>query len=128
MVLAPAQDRVRGELGTVIGHDHPRLAALVDERRELAGNPLTGDRDVRDCRQTFPGHVIGDVKDAKAPAAAELVMDEIKRPSGIWLGFNENGRAGSYCLAATSAFAHSQSLLTIEPIDAVDPGWLAFGP
>ena len=35
---------------------------------------------------------------------------------------------GSYRLAATSAFAHGQSLFAIEPVDAVDAGWLTFGP
>jgi hypothetical protein len=44
----------------------------------------------------------------EAPATGELVMDEVERPAGIWLGFDEDGRAGSYRLAATSAFAHGQ--------------------
>ena len=55
-------------------------------------------------------------------------MDEVERPAGIWLGLDEDGRAGSYRLAATSAFAHSQSLLAIEPVNAVDAGWLALVP
>jgi hypothetical protein len=44
--FAPAQDRVRGEFGTVVGHDHPRFAAPCNEGCELAGNPSAGDRDV----------------------------------------------------------------------------------
>ena len=75
-----------------------------------------------------PRHVIDDVEDAQAPAAGELVVDEVERPAGIWLGLDENGCAGAYRLAATSAFAHGQSLLAIEPVDAVDAGWLALVP
>ena len=52
-------------------------------------------------------------------------MDKVERPTGIWLGLDEDGHAGSYRLAATSAFAHGQSLLPIESIDAVDAGRLA---
>ena len=33
MLFAPAQDRVRGELGAVVGDDHPRLAAPLDDVR-----------------------------------------------------------------------------------------------
>jgi len=40
MIFCPAQDRVRGELSTVVGNDHARLAAGIDERRELACNPF----------------------------------------------------------------------------------------
>src|SRR5690349_4587150 len=38
MLLAPAQDRIRGELGAVIGHDHAWLASPPDDCAELAGN------------------------------------------------------------------------------------------
>src|SRR5471032_3005975 len=40
MLLGPAQDRVRGELGAVVGNDHAGLAAHIDERRKLARNPF----------------------------------------------------------------------------------------
>ena len=55
-------------------------------------------------------------------------MDKVERPAGIGLGLDQDGRACSHRLAATSAFAHSQSLLAIEPVDAVDAGWLALLP
>ena len=48
-------------------------------------------------RQAFPRHVIDDVEDTEAPAASELVVDEVERPSGIWPDFDENRRAGSHC-------------------------------
>src|SRR6185312_11254157 len=127
MLLAPAQDCVRGELGAVVRHDHLRLAAPLDERRKLPDYPPARDRGVWDGCQTLPGHVIDDVEDAEATTAGELVLDEVERPAGIRLGLDRDRRSSSYCLAAASAFAHSQSLLAIEPIDAVDAGWLAVG-
>ena len=41
VILRPAQDSIRGELGAVVRHDHPRLAAADDERRQLACDPFT---------------------------------------------------------------------------------------
>jgi hypothetical protein len=32
-ILRPAQDGIRGELGAVVGNDHPRLAAYTNEPR-----------------------------------------------------------------------------------------------
>src|SRR5947209_20130652 len=41
MVPGPGEDRVRGELGAVIGNDHARLATPADELSELTSHPLT---------------------------------------------------------------------------------------
>ena len=116
------------QLGAVVGHDHLRLAAALGQCREFASHPAARDRGVGNRRQALPGHVIDDVEDAKAATAGELVVDEIERPTGVWLGRDEDRRAGSYRLAASSAFAHGQSLFAVEPVDAVDAGWLAFVP
>src|SRR5215475_13128159 len=105
MLFTLAQDRVRGELGAVVGHDHPRLAAALDQSRELACHPLARNRRVGNRRQALPGHVIDDVEDTRAAAARELVVDEIERPAGIRLGLNQDRSTSSHRLAATSAFA-----------------------
>ena len=55
-------------------------------------------------------------------------MDKVERPAGVGLGLDQDGRTCSHRLAATSAFAHGQSLLAIEPVDAIDAGWLALIP
>src|SRR5436190_16049316 len=122
MLFAPAQDGIRGELGAVIGDDHPRLAVALDYCAELAGNPSARHRGVGDRCQAFSRHVIDDVENTEAPAASELIVDEVERPARVWLGRDKYRRAVTHGLAAASAFAHSQSLLAIEPIDAVDPG------
>jgi len=37
---APGQNRVRGQLGTVVAHDHPWLAAPGDQFGQFAHHPL----------------------------------------------------------------------------------------
>src|SRR6185437_6184080 len=125
MLFAPAQDRVRGELGAVVRHDHPRLASRSDERREFPGDPIAGDRGVGDRREALPRHVVDNIENAEAAAAGELIVDKVERPAGVGLGLDKDRRPCSYRLTATSAFAHRQSLLAIEPVDAIDAGWLA---
>jgi hypothetical protein len=128
MLFAPAQDRVRGELGAVVGHDHLGFAAPLDARHEFANNPSARNRSIGDCCQAFARHVIDDVEDTKAAAARELVVDKVERSAGIRLRLNQARGTSSYRLAAASAFAHRQPLLAIEPVNAVDAGGLAFGP
>ena len=93
--FAPGQHGVRGELGAVVGDDHARLAAPLDERRQFARHPPSGDRRVRDRSQAFPGHVVDDVEDAEAPAVGELVVDEVQRPAGIRPGLDQDRRPGA---------------------------------
>src|SRR4051794_9701669 len=53
-VLArPAEHRVGGELGAMVGDDHGRAAAAGDERGELACDPLARDRGIGDCQEAL---------------------------------------------------------------------------
>jgi len=88
MILCPAQDRIRGELGAVVGHDHLWLAPSVDQYRQLAGNLFARDRGVGDRRQTFARHVIDDVEKAQAPAAGEPIVHEVEQPARVDLGLD----------------------------------------
>jgi len=60
-VLTPDEHGIAGELGAVVGHDHSWLAALLDDRRQLAGNASARDGCVRNGAQTFLGYVIDNV-------------------------------------------------------------------
>jgi hypothetical protein len=40
MLLCPAQDRIRDELGAVVGNGRLRLAPRIDERRQLGATRL----------------------------------------------------------------------------------------
>ncbi|KGE00218.1 hypothetical protein JL39_11105 [Rhizobium sp. YS-1r] len=75
VILRPGKDGIRGEFGAVIGDNHSGLATPLDQRRQFAGDKTAGDRGVRDRRQAFARHVIGDIEDAKASAAGELSTD-----------------------------------------------------
>ena len=107
MILCPAQHRVRGELGAVVGNDHSGLGARADELRQLTGNPFARDRGVGDCRQAFARDVIDNVEDAEAPALGELIMDEVERPTCIDLGLDQDRCACSD--GSTPSFALADS-------------------
>ena len=65
MILRPAQHRVRGELGAIVGNDHLRLAARADEHRQLAMQLVCPRLGVLgNCRQTYARHIIDNVEDA----------------------------------------------------------------
>ena len=120
MILRPAQHRVRGELGAIVGNDHLRLAARADEHRQLACNSFARDRGVGNCRQTYARHIIDNVEDAEAPALGELVMDEVERPARVDLGLDQDRRARSDRFPPSLALADGQPFFAVEPIDAVD--------
>ena len=71
-LIGPDVEIARHELGAVVGNDRG-FAPSGDDRREFARNPLSGDRRVRDCAQTFLGGVVDDVQDTEEPAVGELV-------------------------------------------------------
>ena len=111
MILRPAQHRVRGELGAIVGNDHLRLAARADEHRQLACNSFARDRGVGNCRQTYARHIIDNVEDAEAPALGELVMDEVERPARVDLGLDQDRRARSDPLSAEPCACGRSALL-----------------
>lgn len=100
VLLRPGQHGIAGELGAVVGDDHARLAALIDQRRQFACHPPPRDRGVGDGRQTFPGHVIDDIQDPEATAAGELVVDKIQRPPGVRPSLDQYRRSGAHGAAA----------------------------
>jgi hypothetical protein len=73
----PSQDRIRRELGAVVGDDHARLAASFDECRQFASHTTAGERGVRDRCQALTRDIIDDVEDAETSATGKLIMDEI---------------------------------------------------
>ena len=98
--LRPGQDGVRSELRPIVGDNHAGPAAPFDQRRQLARNPLPGDRCVRDRRQAFTRYIVDDVEDAESSATGELVVHEVERPSGIRLRLDEDRRPCSHGAAA----------------------------
>jgi hypothetical protein len=81
--LRPAQDRHAGQLGAIVGDASNRLAALGADRIELASDPKDGERGICDKRQAFAGEVVEGGEDAKPPAIAQLIMQEIQRPAVV---------------------------------------------
>lgn len=79
VVFGPNQDRIRRELGAVVGGGHAGFAAPFDQCRQFASNPTAGDRGVRDRCREFALDIINDIEHSKAFAAGQLIMDEIQR-------------------------------------------------
>jgi hypothetical protein len=82
-----------------------------------------------------------DVQDAEAAPIGELVMDRatrcatgsslvarVDRPARIWPGLHKDGRACADCLAPRPPLAHSQALLAVQSVDAVDARGLTLAP
>ena len=53
-------------------------------------------------------------------------MNEIQRPAGIDLGFDQDRRPDADGAPPSTALAHGQALLAIEAVDPIDAGCLAF--
>ena len=120
VILRPAQHGARGELGAIVGHDHLRLAAHIDDHRELASDTLARDRRVGDRRQAFARDVVHDIEDAEPSAVSDLVVDEVERPACVDPGLDQDRRACPDRSTPGLALAHCQPFLAIEPVDAVD--------
>ena len=121
VVLRPGQHGVAGELGAVVRDDHARLAAPIDQRRQFARHPPSRDRGVGDRRQALARHVVNDVQDAEAPAAGELIVDEVERPARVGAGFDKDRRARPHGASPRPPPGRREAFLAIEPVDAVDP-------
>src|ERR1700737_2353032 len=113
-LLRPAQDRHAGQLGAVVGDARGGLAARGDNRAELAPDPPAGKRGIGDERQAFAGEVVDDGEDAKPPAVAQLIMQEIQRPVLVWALRSFSGARVPRALAA-AATANLEPFLGIEP-------------
>lgn len=125
---APGQNSIGREFCSVVGDDHSRLAAVRDDAREFAGDTRAGDRHIGNRTEAFPGHIVDNVEDAKAPAIGQLIVNKVQRPADVRPSLNQDGGPRSQGFASASALAHHQSLLAIEPVDAIDPRWLALTP
>ena len=126
VIFRPAQDGVRGELSAVIGNDHLRLAAPLDDSRELACDPLARDRGIEYRCQSFACYVIDD--NAEAPTKGKLVVHEVDRPACVDLGLDQDRRACSHGRPPGAALANCQTFLVVEPVDAIDARRLALPP
>ena len=64
-LAAPGQHRVAGQFGTIVAHDHTRLAALPDQVGQFSHYPPPRDRGVGHGSQALSRHVIDDVQHAE---------------------------------------------------------------
>ena len=79
-LLGPFEDRVRGELGSIVRDDNAGLSAPRDQRRQFPGNAAAGNRGVDDSGQTLLGDIVDHVQNAETPPVGELVLDRAMEP------------------------------------------------
>lgn len=80
MVLLPFEDGVRGQLGSVIRHDHAGIARAERDPVQFTADTLAGKRVVDHGGKALATEVIEDAKDTKAPAV------DRKRPANAFSG------------------------------------------
>jgi hypothetical protein len=111
-----------------IADDHAGPASPLDESRELPGHAVAGNRGFGDGREALVGDVIDDIQYPEPSAIGHLVMDEVQRPPGIRPCLHKDGRPHASAPLAALALAYPQTLLPVEPVDAVDARCLALPP
>src|SRR5262245_25745535 len=126
--VGPRVERPTDELRTVVGDQHRRLPARVDQALQHLGDKPPADRSIDVNRQACPGEIVDDGEDTKAPAVVEHIENKVERPAFIDAGQRaEPGHAARY--APTSfATTDGETFLRIQPIDALEIHAKAFAP
>ncbi|AEG07173.1 hypothetical protein ACVMB3_005227 [Sinorhizobium meliloti] len=114
--------------GAVVRDNHAGFASPFNQCRQFASNTTARDRRIWDCRQAFARDVVDHIEDAKAPAAGELIVDEIQRPACIGLCCDQDRRTRADSTTPGLPLAHGKTFLAIEPVDAIDTGRLTISP
>jgi hypothetical protein len=112
----------------MVGDDDAGLAAARDQPGQLARDAPTRDRGVGDCRQALPRHVVDDVEHAATPAAGELVVHDIERPSRVALRLEQDRRPCPDRTTSGATPADGETVLAIAAVDPVDARGLALPP
>src|SRR5690606_38534706 len=58
----------------------------------------------------------------------ELVVHEVQRPARVRPGLDQDRSPRAHRASPRPALAHRQPFLAVEPVDAVDAGWLTLPP
>ena len=128
LILRPGEDGVRGEFGAFVADDQTRSASPNDESHQLAGNPVAGNRGVRDNGEALVRDIIDHIEDLESPAIGHLVKHEVELPSDTWPRLHEKRGPDANGSLTAVALAHLHPFLPIESVDAVDARGLSLPP
>ncbi len=113
--LAPGEDCHRGQLRPVVRDNHLRSAAKGDQRVELAGDAVAGQRGVGDQGQALPTEVIDHRQHPEPTPVREGITDKIEAPAPVHrVRHQHRPPCAERPLAATSP-AHLEPLFAVEP-------------
>jgi len=80
-ILAPGQDGVTGQFGTIVAGHRARQPATFGDGAQFTNDPPALQRRVDDTGQAFPAVIVDDVQHAEPPAAGQCVRHEVERPA-----------------------------------------------
>ncbi len=60
-----------GQLGSIVADHYARQTATLGNDAQLANDPPTGQRGIKDTPQALPPAIVDDVEHAKPPAAGQ---------------------------------------------------------
>ena len=80
-LAAPRQNRIAGQLSTIIADDHAQLAPVPDQLGKLPDHPAARDRGVGHGSQALARHVIDDVEHPELAPGCHLVVHEVQAPA-----------------------------------------------
>lgn len=78
--------------------------------------------------EAFARDVVDNVEHTEASSAGELVVNEIQRPAGICLCFDEDRRTGADSAPPGFPLVYGKTFLPIQSVDAIDAGPLSITP
>ena len=81
VLILPFEHRTAGELSPIVADDRCWLAVEADDRIELAGHALTGDRRIGDQAEGFAREVIDNREDAEPAPGPEHIGEKVEAPA-----------------------------------------------
>ena len=115
-LAAPRQNRIAGQLSTIIADDHAQLAPVPDQLGKLPNHPAARDRGVGHGSQALARHVIDDVEHPELAPGCHLVVHEDQAPALVGQRCSRRSRAGAHRAPARLRFR------TVSPSSEEDQG------
>jgi len=115
----PAEDRVRGQLRSVVADDLKGLAAQLGDPVQLTRDATAGERAVDHQRQALPAEVVDHHQHPEAPPVAQDVGSEVEAPALVRTLRDRHWRAGAESTLAAATLPDRQPLLAVQPEQAL---------
>src|SRR5690606_13819970 len=117
VLVGPLQDRLAGELGSVVADDAGGLAVNPDQRIQLPRHPSPRYAGVCDQRQVLAAAIVVHGKDAELAAGPEGVRQKVQGPALVRAQRHRHWCPTAACPFAATTAAHRQALFPVNPVE-----------